>query len=231
MSELPQVRVWSLDLNDPRWSMLDRAVWPHPQEQARADRFIHAADGRNFEASHKAMRWILAHEHKCSPYAISYTHNPWGKPYLKDGLEFSLSHSADKALLAIASHPVGIDLEVNTRRVDSAWFDSIWSIAERQHLGDAVLPNEHLLAIWTRKEAVVKALALGLSQPLSQVMVPLEPKLPAKGRWSLAIMEKGVYPFFCQEILSQEYVACLATPTPCEVVKVDLPRDFSSTVA
>lgn len=220
MSELPQVRVWSLDLNDPDWSRLDRAVWLHPQEHARADRFINAEDRRNFEASHKAMRWILAGELRCSPDAISYEHNPWGKPYLKDGPEFSLSHSADKALLAIASHPVGIDLEVNTQPVDSAWFDSIWSVAERHHLGDAVLPSGHLLALWTRKEAVVKALALGLSQPLSQVIVPLEPNLPADGRWSLAITEKGIYPFFCQEILSHEYVACLATPTPCEIVEV-----------
>nr|WP_298101088.1 4'-phosphopantetheinyl transferase superfamily protein [uncultured Shinella sp.] len=217
MSDLPLVRVWSIDLDDPRWLLLDQRVWLDGQEQARAARFVRAQDASRYMASHVAMRWIIAREYGYQPDEITYQYNPWGKPALAGGPEFSLSHSAGRALLAMAEHQLGIDIEIGTRSVHADWFEPVWSRAEKARLGAASLSNAHLLAIWRRKEAVVKALGKGLSQPLADVVVPLAQDIGPDGRWSLARTHEGLHAFHCREMAFQGEIGCIATTTVSRV--------------
>jgi 4'-phosphopantetheinyl transferase len=214
---LPPVQVWSIDLDDPRWQALDRNIWLDGQERDRVARFCRVEDARHYAASHVAMRWILALECRSQPQDIVYQCNPWGKPWLAAGPHFSLSHSAGRALLALAEQPVGIDIEISTRPVRADWFGPIWSCAEKKRLGGAALSEAHLLAIWRRKEAVVKALGKGLSQPLTDVVVPLERDMGPDGRWSLVRTEDRIHAFHCQEVTVEGETGCIATTTRSRV--------------
>lgn len=102
-----------------------------------------------------------------------------GKPYFPapfDTLGFSWSHSGDTALLAVARGPagfqVGVDVETVRPRAralelsrrffapaETAWLESL---AETARLGG-------FLALWTAKEAVLKAHGGGLSYGLHRV--------------------------------------------------------------
>ncbi|MBD9628178.1 4'-phosphopantetheinyl transferase superfamily protein [Ensifer sp. ENS06] len=219
MTVLPVVRVWSLDLRDPKWKKLDGNIWLDETERERCARFLHVDDARNYEASHKAMRWLLASELDCPPGDVAYDFNPWGKPHIRAGPQFSLSHSSHRALFAMGTCSVGIDLEACDRATSVEWFASVWSSAEKRRLTGRTISSMRLLALWTRKEAVVKALGKGLSQALSDVVVPIEARLSPQGQWSLARAENGVSAFHCHDITcdSGEYVGCVAAAVRCQI--------------
>jgi 4'-phosphopantetheinyl transferase len=84
----------------------------------------------------------------------SLRHTPAGRPTLALPVHFSLSHCEGRVLCALSSQgPVGIDVEALGSLV-AAEFPSYLSPAERSWAGhDAA----RFYAIWTRKEAVVKA--------------------------------------------------------------------------
>ena len=124
----------------------------------------------------------------------------FGKPELQDHdwLRFNLSHSGQWALIAVArEREVGIDVE-EVRRIDpEAVIRSSFSFAEREALsrltGGAQL--DAFYRCWTRKEAFVKALGLGLHADLTAFDVSVEAQpmlldvrrpLPFHSRWTLA---------------------------------------------
>jgi 4'-phosphopantetheinyl transferase len=114
-------------------------------------------------------------------------------------LRFNLSHSGDRALLAVAiGREVGVDVEAQAPVDALALAAHAFSANERAAL--AATPAEDRLAAfyrgWTRKESFVKALGCGLSFPLREFDVSLEasgePLLRACrrdagviGRWSI----------------------------------------------
>src|SRR4051812_30326992 len=74
-------------------------------ERMRAARFIMDRDRKRFIASHGALRAALGAVTRCDPRTLQFQTGPRGKPYLcypTDNLHFNLSHSGDRALIAIA---------------------------------------------------------------------------------------------------------------------------------
>ncbi len=112
---------------------------------------------------------------KLSRFEHEYEIGPHGKPSLPpqfsvNGLEFSLSHADEIALIAVSSlGAVGIDIE---REVDS--FDvhelaaSVFNQRECRRLAglSAVAARRGFLRMWVRKEAYAKACGLGLAAGL-----------------------------------------------------------------
>jgi 4'-phosphopantetheinyl transferase len=81
-----------------------------------------------------------------------------------------MSHARELCVIAVSREPsVGVDIEC-LRPLDDALelAEGLFTKRERRFI-QAVPPasrDEAFLALWTRKEAVVKAFGLGLSQPL-----------------------------------------------------------------
>ncbi len=100
----------------------------------------------------------------------AYAAGPFGKPYLpaRPDVHFSLSHSGNRVLCAVADRPVGCDIQEMrpcSLRLAERWYTD----AEQQRVfsqagEDARL--EMFYRIWTLKESFIKCLGLGLSLPL-----------------------------------------------------------------
>jgi 4'-phosphopantetheinyl transferase len=153
-----------------------------PPEEARAARFVRDADGDAFRVGRGRLREILARWVGSAPEALRFQEGARGKPSLMPGPQFNLSHSGGVALLAVHSErPLGIDVEA-PRPVEQGVADRVFSAAERADL--AALPPElwqaGFLRGWTRKEAVVKALGIGLGADLEAFDVTLTPGAPAR---------------------------------------------------
>ncbi|MES2091231.1 MAG: 4'-phosphopantetheinyl transferase superfamily protein [Pseudomonadota bacterium] len=89
--------------------------------------------------------------------APTVLHAPSGG--LAQGLHFSLSHSADWLACAVASHPVGVDVEDVTRQRDTdALGDWIYGPHERSYIDamPASARGDQFFALWTLKEAWIK---------------------------------------------------------------------------
>ena len=107
-----------------------------------------------------------------------------GKPWLEpvSDLSFSLSHADDLAVVALVrGRDVGVDVE-RLRRIDDAvglartHFTA--QEADAVSAAPATARSATFLALWTRKESVVKALGGGLSIPLDAFEV-----LPDRSGW------------------------------------------------
>lgn len=145
-------------------------------ELLRADRFHFRADRDRFTITRGILRTLLGEYAGMAPRALHFSLNPWGKPRLRSGenreqIDFNVSHSGDYALMVFGiAIDVGIDIEFlgsQTNAMELA--DLILSPSEKLYFRD--IPEEArakaLLRIWTRKEALTKALGAGLSIPLS----------------------------------------------------------------
>jgi len=141
-------------------------------ERVRAAGFVRCQDRRRFVAAHAATRLLLGQCLDVAPASIQFATTCHGKPRLTGGaidIRFNLSHSGDRALLAIAvGREVGVDIEEQSPVNVLALADLVFSPRERVALTQ-VAPEARLEAFyrcWTRKESFIKATGEGLSSLL-----------------------------------------------------------------
>ncbi|MCR5576446.1 MAG: 4'-phosphopantetheinyl transferase superfamily protein [Oscillospiraceae bacterium] len=110
-----------------------------------------------------------------------------GKPYLPDrpGVHFSLSHSGEHVLCALADAEIGCDVE-SLRKVDLALAPRFFHPEEAAWLLSLLQREQKaaFLRLWTLKESYIKALGLGLTLPLNEFRI-----LPVPGGWALTHAE------------------------------------------
>ncbi len=186
-----ELHVWfaSLRVSDEALRALDRSL--APGERARAERFRHQRDRRDFLAAHGIAREILARYTGMEPRELCFEQDEAGKPALvrapgAQALGFSMSHSGSAALYGVArERDIGVDIElVDLRVIDERVSERILSPSERAAL-DARAPAarpEALFRLWTLKEAFLKARGDGLAVPPAAV----DTATAAEGRWTLA---------------------------------------------
>jgi len=155
-------------------------------ERARADRFRLPEHRERFVVAHGGLRDILSRYLDIPADQLTFVTNDYGKPALAapdhTRLQFNLSHSGALILLAVTcDRPVGIDVEQiippdNFSRLVEQFFSTNENAAFR------ALPESKRAAAffagWTRKEAYVKALGMGVSLPLDQFDVTMDPDAP-----------------------------------------------------
>jgi 4'-phosphopantetheinyl transferase len=151
-------------------------------ERTRARRFVFAHDRRRYQVVRAALRLVLAHYLDHDPRAVCFELGSHGKPRLggraAGALAFNVSHSAGRALIAVArAGEVGIDLEVHRANVDiHALARRVLSPAEQAAFG--ALPAEQMhpafFRAWARKESFIKAIGEGLACPLDSFDMSLD---------------------------------------------------------
>jgi 4'-phosphopantetheinyl transferase len=148
-------------------------------ERVRAARFIRARDRRRFVSCRAALRQILGCLLDMPPASLEFRAGGQGKPELvteiadgrqpegRHSLRFNVSHSAELALIAACrGREVGVDIErVRSFTEADRIVASFFSTAEQAAF--ALIPDraksEAFVRGWTRKEAVLKGLGIGLA--------------------------------------------------------------------
>jgi 4'-phosphopantetheinyl transferase len=144
-----------------------------PDELERGRRFLREEHQRRFCLARAFLRWILSRYLPIAPEELQFRKGPHGKLYLAQNagipIQFNMSHSRDLALYAvILDREIGIDVE---------WMDAdllVQPLAARyltpsQYREFLATPDQAIqrsaafYRLWTRKEAYLKALGLGLS--------------------------------------------------------------------
>ena len=159
---------------------------------------------------------------------------PHGKPALRGGrLELSVAHSGDLVAVAVATAPVGVDVEQLEGRTRPLGRDGDPDALARLTLADteraalaAVPPPGRaraFLVAWTRKEAVTKATGDGLRAAFRDVIVAADHGRPRLVAWPYPQTPESV----SVHDLDTEagYVAALAVIGRCELVRA---RDGSA---
>jgi 4'-phosphopantetheinyl transferase len=120
---------------------------------------------------------------------------PHGKPVVP-GLELSVTHSGDLVGLAMATVPVGVDVEHADSRRDDVEGLARYALSDaEQAVLDALPAGERqaaFLVYWTRKEAVTKATGDGLRASFPEVVVTAPAEPPRLLAWPYATPSSSV---------------------------------------
>jgi len=214
----------------PGWAREDAALALLDEgELARYRGFASPEAARFFAFRRAVRRLVLAEATGLSPERLEFEDAPEGKPRLSGslaGFGFSASDSGRMGVVAVcASAPVGADLEL-AREIDAIRLAArILSPAER--LDCLRTPPgrqaELILRAWTAKEALVKAMGLGVDLAVfRQIEVPLawpsEDWHPA--RLGAALAAQGSWQV-CTRMLPGPALASIAAPVAAEVLAID----------
>jgi 4'-phosphopantetheinyl transferase len=154
------------------------------RERTRYRRMTHPEARLDYAASQAGLREVLARYLICPAENVILRRHERGKPFLEDGPEFNLSHSGGCVLLAVSPHPVGLDVEKETRVVrHDGLAAKFFSKSEQKRIADFA-PGERnglFLRHWVCKEAVVKLSGDGIFRGLRDVEICLEGPQGARG--------------------------------------------------
>jgi 4'-phosphopantetheinyl transferase len=152
-------------------------------ERSRAEAFMFPADRHRYQVAHMMLRRVLASYTGTRPGRLPLSRQQCphcgapGKPVLLPGPgpgpgadtvpSFSLAHSGDAVVIAVAGRPVGVDVER-----DAA--GCVCSLAEALHPADTAWlaglgePERHeaIITCWVRAEAVLKCTGQGIGHGL-----------------------------------------------------------------
>jgi 4'-phosphopantetheinyl transferase len=152
-------------------------------ERARADAFRFTHLRERYTVCRGTVRHLLGRWLDRPASSVRLRINAFGKPMLEDQdipVRFNISHSDDCALFAICGdgREVGVDIERMVPMADlEAVAATVFSAGERRQL-HALDGADRVRAFyngWTRKEAYVKALGVGLQASVQTVEVALTP--------------------------------------------------------
>ena len=150
------------------------------EELDRAQRYHFDKHRRRFTIARAVQRLVLARYTAIPAQDLIFDQNQYGKPCLANmpELQFNLSHSGETALLAIGKdYAMGIDLEYFAARPFEGIGSHMFSPSENHALKNApdMLKPLVFFHIWAQKEALIKAVGMGLSYPTREFDVPAMP--------------------------------------------------------
>lgn len=149
-----------------------------PEERDRVDRLRLPHVRRRTLATRGWVRWALGLVTGSDPQRLVFRIGARGKPSLDEGPSFNLAHTGDHLLLALATGgELGVDAEEPRPLPDlEALARRVFTATEQAELGALPPGPERAAAFlrgWTRKEALLKAMGLGLAFPPRRFSVDL----------------------------------------------------------
>ncbi len=219
------VHVWQvrLDVDGDELQALHAVL--SADERERAQRFVRPLDASCTVAARAHLRLLLARYLGCAAAGVALGAGPQGKPHITapdaGWLRFNLSHSGDLALIAVANgHEVGVDIERIQPELADPGLAASFTRAEQQTL-ERLAEGQYVrqcFRLWTRKEAVVKGLGLGLMVPLDRVdvledRVQIAPTqiLPRAAPSGWTVQSLGLGDEYCAAVAVEERAQLLAT--------------------
>jgi 4'-phosphopantetheinyl transferase len=184
-----EVHTWWARLDVPAWRIRQLARTLAPEEVVRANCFRAQRVRDRWIVGRGLLRELLGQYIGCEPASIQLAYGTYGKPVLAPNsgdarLRFNVSHTEGLVLFGLArDHDLGVDVETIRPLKDLDLIaEQFFSLQERAALRS--LRTDQQLAgffnCWTRKEAYVKAVGLGLSHSLDSFDVELTPGRPSR---------------------------------------------------
>ncbi|HOB52003.1 MAG TPA: 4'-phosphopantetheinyl transferase superfamily protein [Acidobacteriota bacterium] len=182
-----EIHVWRAGLDWAPDALAAAAASLSPDERERVARLRLPAHRDAFVAARIFLRRVLARCLDADAAALRFGTTAHGKPYLVElsaPLHFNLAHSGSVALLAVAvDATVGVDVERVRINLDLDGIARRFFRSEESAALDA-LPaaqrTEAFFAVWTRKEALLKALGKGIAGGVDRYGVTVDPGSPAR---------------------------------------------------
>jgi 4'-phosphopantetheinyl transferase len=186
--------IWNANLDQPLFIIQGLSKLLSSGEIKRSKRMIFDKDRNRFIVRHGLLRVLLSQYIDLKPDQIQFCYSKNGKPELpgmlnEPNIRFNLSYSEGFCLFAITrGREIGVDIECSGRSLDrDQIINNFFTEKEKYsfHCLNKRQRENAFFKLWTKKEALIKALGIGLSLPLNSFDVSLLDheivKLPSVG--------------------------------------------------
>ncbi|MET3134531.1 4'-phosphopantetheinyl transferase [Oxalobacteraceae bacterium GrIS 1.11] len=167
-------RAFSLPIQARRWR---QAGLVSGQELDNAARYGFEQGKLQYLAGRALVRHALAHVARYQPAQVEIVLGEAGKPVLartpdQAGWHFNISHSGHMVACGLGGAGIGIDIEMISRRIDHAAIAETYFSADEARWVTARPDRvkQRFVALWTIKEAYLKAIGVGLALPINGVL-------------------------------------------------------------
>ena len=193
------------------------------QEKDQTKKFLNNDLKDKYIVSHGFLRYLLSSYIDTAPQNISYSTNQFGKPFLKDGrsrVQFNMSHSKDCVVYSLTlDNQVGIDIEWKNKDINLEEIANLVLTTTEEALYKKLDKEEKFQTFyrtWTRKEAIIKAIGLGLSYPIKKIEVINS----SVGGNSIYVNSGNILHYTCLDNLLDNYAGAVAFSHPCRILQV-----------
>jgi len=139
-------------------------------ELIKSQSFVQEEDKIRFLLGKIYLRKLLSNYLQIAPEEVLFSFTEFNKPFLAayPNLNFNLSHSGDYIIIGLSNRwSVGVDVEVmNTKNDLFSMIYSTMSVVEIPSILNSDNPRPMFYKHWTRKEALLKGLGVGLIDDL-----------------------------------------------------------------
>lgn len=155
------------------------------EEQEKSETFLKEEDRVRYILSRIYVRKLLAKYLNTETTELEFKYSEQNKPILENYpmLNFNISHSGDYIILGFANKwSVGVDIELMNTHVDLYnMIINCMSSTEVSMILNSEMPRKMFYKYWTRKEALLKGVGIGLTDRLKDIscsdglnLVPIE---------------------------------------------------------
>jgi 4'-phosphopantetheinyl transferase len=175
-----EIHIWSTTI-DERYGMLLAQSFLSVNEKKNAARFAYDIDTYLFSIRHNLLRLILGNYLNCDPAKIKFNSNHYQKPHIAHPntfIQFNISVSSNRFVAAFCQqHTIGVDIEL-IRQIDEMpqLINDYFTKEEREWVTShpEKMRTSAFFQIWSRKEALVKAIGKGLNIELNKIDILAE---------------------------------------------------------
>ena len=188
--EVDDVTVLHVDLSPNAAAESDALALLSDDERQRCRRYLYDGPRRRFALCRAALRAVLCDRLGCDNEQLTFGAWEFGKPAaILHGevapVSFNVSHSGSHGLIALATDGrLGVDVEERGERKGLDGLIAAALTPEEQAELSAADDQQRLhgfLRTWTIKEAVIKAVGLGISMSMADLETPLAMRRGASG--------------------------------------------------
>ena len=209
--EKKQVDIWICEINKHE-NLLQFDGYLSNEEKLKSSKFKFQGDKNHFIITHVFLRIILSKYLETEASLLEFKYGENNKPYLgqcSSKCSFNISKTKDLAVVAIGtSGKVGVDIERIEPDFDySEIIVNYFSQKEQESIKSSLenIANTQFFYLWTRKEALVKALGVGLDCDLKEMEV-VDEKVVLQGQRGALSSSFNLSSF----ILDTQYVLSIA---------------------
>jgi len=153
------------------------------EEINKSEKFYFSKDRKTYLVSRGLLRFLLGKYLNISGCDIRFDYNRYGKPELafphSEQIFFNVSHSGEFCLIGFSqSSQIGVDIEFMKPVEYDLLAKNVFSNTERSELKS--ISDDHkskaFYSGWTRKESFIKGIGAGMSFPLKNFSIALNPE-------------------------------------------------------
>jgi 4'-phosphopantetheinyl transferase len=210
LNTLSGIHVWRIHIPKLLSDLSHFYALLNPAEKEASSRIHADADRYRFIMARGATRMLLGAYTRQKPETIQLLPGKNKKPFLQNrnrfNLHYNLSHSGKWILIAFGEGEIGVDIEEIKQNFNyTDLLPTCLTMEERQFVNESSEPLQNFFSLWTRKEALLKATGLGITDELNYISC-LEGENKVKG----TIIESDKEWIIKTFEVSQDYIASIA---------------------